>query len=132
MGAFGVIGAGALNRYLSARAKQAYAPGVADCALFQADCHAALTGVDLAERWRGKYRTFREGLALMRADGYADPRAYVESFAQKIEAPFVRFGDLAFKRGAGGFVTGPVVYFLTSHGLGCDEISRNIDFFRVI
>lgn len=126
-----MTGLNALNGYLSARAKEAYSPGVADCALFQADCHLALTGVDLAGRWRGKYGTFREGLALMRAEGYANPRAYVESITQRIEAPFVRLGDLAFKRGAGGFVTGPVVYFLTGRGLGCCEISNNIDFFRV-
>lgn len=62
-----------LRRFLEeARAVQ-FRPGRRDCALFAADWIAALTGVDPAARWRGRYRTMDEGRALLKADGYASP-----------------------------------------------------------
>lgn len=122
-----------LYTFIGGRSRVTYRPGVADCALFQADCHLALTGVDLADRWRGRYSTIEEGLALMQADGYANPRAFAETIAKRVGPPFARMGDLAFHRhrDAGGFVMGSLVYFLGEKGLTYEPVSKKLAIFRV-
>lgn len=43
-----------------------FAWGVSDCCLFAADCILAMTGVDLAVEYRGRYRTKRGAYAVLK------------------------------------------------------------------
>ena len=43
---------------------RAVEPSRHDCGLFVADCILAMTGVDVAADWRGRYGAFSQGLAL--------------------------------------------------------------------
>lgn len=47
----------ALNDFLNQRAQEPFEWGVNDCALFAADGIKAITGIDIAEDFRGKYTT---------------------------------------------------------------------------
>lgn len=54
------------HRFLLSRAKAPFAWGGNDCALFAADGIKAITGVDIADDFRGKYSTEEEALALVK------------------------------------------------------------------
>ncbi len=69
--------------------------GVSDCALFAADVVEAMTGVDPAARWRGKYKTPRGSMRF----GKGDPANVVEKIASEnhwteIVPAFAQRGDL--------------------------------------
>ena len=55
-----------LIAYLADAARKSYQPGVHDCALFSAGAVLAMTGVDLAAGWRGRYTTLTRGLRVLR------------------------------------------------------------------
>lgn len=123
----------ALILYVSERASQPMIPGKNDCALFQADCHMLLTGVDLAARWRGKYSTFREGLALLRAEGFRHHRDAFESVCDPVSPGLEREGDLCFNGLAGGVVVGSGAYMLHNRcGLAYVPLNRSLKVFRVV
>ncbi len=99
---------GRLHAYLAKVA----AEGEQDCAMFQAGCHLALTGVDLAAPWRGQYQTYREGLRAMREAGYKNPKQFVQSIADPVLHRDVLTGDLCFIGNAGGVFIGNRVFGL--------------------
>jgi len=51
--------------FLLARVTMEFAWGTNDCALFAADAVEAITGVDIAEDFRGKYTTEKKAFALI-------------------------------------------------------------------
>ena len=51
-----------LSEFLERKSKEEFAWGINDCLIFPADCVAALTGVDFAAPYRGKYSTESEAL----------------------------------------------------------------------
>jgi hypothetical protein len=55
----------AYHQFLRSRAKTPFAWGTHDCALFAADGIQAITGVDIAADFRGKYSTEAEAMALI-------------------------------------------------------------------
>jgi hypothetical protein len=57
----------AFNDFLMARAREPFAWGSNDCALMAADGIEAMTGVDIAADFRGRYSTEAEAFALIRA-----------------------------------------------------------------
>ena len=56
----------ALQLFCTANSRRRFAWGEWDCCLFVADAIEAMTGVDIAAPFRGKYRTYREALKLIR------------------------------------------------------------------
>jgi hypothetical protein len=78
-----------------------------DCALKVADAIAAMTGVDLAAPYRGRYTTIAEGLALLAADGYDDLCAFAAAHLEEVHPSQARVGDvMAFE--VDGLVDGAV------------------------
>lgn len=74
-----------LPRLEAALARARFRPfrwGVQDCCLFPADCVRAMTGVDLARGWRGRYRSLRGALRLLAECGG------VEGLAERCAAPY--------------------------------------------
>lgn len=111
----------AFHHFLLARAKTPFAWGVNDCALFAADGIRAITGVDIADDFRGKYASEEDALALMKtvlgAEGSAAPTvaeaaaycAKKHGMAEWLQPLRARRGDLVvFQAPTGSLVAGLV------------------------
>jgi hypothetical protein len=127
---------GRLSRYLGACAHRAFEPGQHDCALFAAGAVEAMTGVDPAERWRGRYTTLRGGARVLRRDGYADHIAATAALLRSRAAgERAKPGDLAVVPSddgpALGVVQGTQVYVLGPSGLHLVPISAADTVFEV-
>ncbi|NTT86928.1 DUF6950 family protein [Tabrizicola fusiformis] len=124
-----------LTDYVAGLAQRPFEPGLNDCALFAAGAVAAMTGSDPAHGWRGRYRTLRGGLRLLRKQGYTDQIAYAASLLPEIPVAFAAPGDLAVVNSpagpALGVVQGEGVYVLTPVGLGLLPLLSATRAFRV-
>lgn len=106
----------AFHNFLLARAKTAFAWGVNDCALFAADGIQAITGVDIASDFRGKYHDKAGAMAAIAtiAGGttVADAAAWCAQKHGLTEWPrplFARRGDLVvFENDSAELVAGLV------------------------
>lgn len=74
--------------------QQPFKFGENDCTLFGADVVFALTGVDLAAEYRGKYRSLKGGMKLLKADGYTSNVDYLEKNFVETSPAFANAGDL--------------------------------------
>lgn len=72
--------------------------GEMDCALFVCDCVLAMTGEDVAKRFRGKYKTRRGAMQQIRRQGYADLYALlVGTFGEPLQSVrLAQRGDVVF------------------------------------
>ena len=124
-----------LIEYLSFSARKAFQPGLHDCALFSAGAVAAMTGVDFAANWRGRYTTLSGGARLLRRAGHDDHIALAAACLKEIAPAFAAPGDLAVLPQGGAMVLGVVqgerVYVLTQNGLGLLHLSDAARAFRV-
>jgi uncharacterized protein DUF6950 len=105
------------------------APNI-DCGLYVADAILAMTGVDLAAAYRGRYETVEQGVALILADGYADLCAFVAAHLEEVHPSLARAGDvMAFPSGGTGWALGVVngerVTVWRGLGLGLGTVSRD-------
>ena len=111
-----------LTQYVSRVAREGFAYGRHDCALFAAGGVEAVTGTDPAAAWRGRYTTLAEGLRLIRAAGFDDHVAAALHGFPAIPAARVMVADLAVvpaEEGlALGIVQGALIYVLRPGGLG--------------
>jgi hypothetical protein len=112
---------GRLTAWLSTKARAPFAYGEHDCALFAAGAIEAMTGVDPAAEWRGRYSTWRGGLRVLRAAGINDQVAAVAALLTEIPPSFAAAGDIAVVAGEGGpalgVVQGEWIYVLRPEGL---------------
>jgi hypothetical protein len=120
-----------LHEFLETRARQPFAWGANDCALFAADAVQAMTGKDLGAAFRGKYSTQAEAEAQMTATcGSADALALAAHLCQQAGLPprshvnFAQRGDvIALKNPDGSHSLGIVALsgvhalFVTEGGL---------------
>ncbi|MDE4059777.1 DUF6950 family protein [Phaeobacter gallaeciensis] len=113
-----------LASYLGKVARVGFRPGRHDCALFAAGAVEAMTGLDLAEGWRGKYLTLGSGRAMLRAQGFSDHLELVAFLFRQVSPAQAQVGDLAVVAsdapgdpGALGVVQGAGVYVLSPAGL---------------
>lgn len=125
-----------LVAYLHGAAREPFAFGRHDCALFSAGAVEAMTGADMARDWRGRYSTMRGGLRALRKAGYADHVALAASMFEDVAPSLAQPGDLAVvptdDGPALGVVQGEAVYVLGPQGLGLVSILRAERAFRVI
>jgi len=61
-----------LNAVIEAARHRPFAWGAHDCALFAADAIRAMTGIDPAHDWRGRYHGMRAAVRLKRRSGCTD------------------------------------------------------------
>lgn len=112
-----------LAQYLSEVARQSFRPGRHDCALFCAGAVEAMTGLDTAADWRGKYRSLKAGGKALAAAGFEDHVALVASMCPQVPPALAQVGDLAALPSddgeflALGVIQGPKVYVLQPSGL---------------
>ena len=83
-----------LTVHLDTVARDAFSYGSHDCALFAAGCVQAMTGVDLAARYRGLYRTLKGGLKLLDKDGFDSHLAVVRAHFAEVPPAFAQVGDI--------------------------------------
>jgi SpoU rRNA methylase family enzyme len=107
-----------LIQHLGEVARTPYQVGQNDCALFAARAVAAMTDVDLAAEFIGRYRTIRGGIRILRKAGYADHIDLAAAHFDEVATCFAAAGDLAVVPGlegeALGVVQGEVVYVLSA------------------
>lgn len=88
------------SQFLTRRSSQPFAYGEMDCCLFVADCVEAMTGTDLAVRFRGKYRSRKEALQLAKREtGRGSIRALIEKTIKEfglreVPLPYTQRGDI--------------------------------------
>ncbi|UOA25894.1 hypothetical protein [Pseudosulfitobacter sp. DSM 107133] len=111
-----------LIQYLSEVSRRPFAEGQNDCALFLAGGVRAMTGVDYATLYRGRYTTIRGGLRILRKDGFNDHVELAKHHLKSKPVAVANAGDgavIATDEGqALGIVQGAAVYVLRPAGLG--------------
>lgn len=122
-----------LAAWLAQTARAPFEPGRHDCALFASGAVLAMTGVDLAADWRGRYRTIRGGIRVLRKAGHADHIALAAAHFAPTARP--RPGDLAVvptpDGPALGVVQGTHVYVPAPVGWALVPLSAATQFFEV-
>ncbi len=117
-----------LAEWLEEVRNQPFAQGRHDCALFAAGAVRAVTGTDLAEVYRGRYRTTRGGLRILRKAGFDDHVALALHHFARQPIALVREGDLVVSdtdQGPGfGVVQGAAAYVLGQNGLALMALSQ--------
>jgi hypothetical protein len=112
-----------LDVYLSdvASAREAFAFGAHDCALFAAGAVEAMTGADIAAPYRGKYGSYLEGLQVLAEAGFADHIDVAAAVFPETPVALANPGDLAWFHSDQGRVLGVVqgasVYVLQPTGI---------------
>jgi len=114
---------------------KSFEPGRHDCALFAAGAVAAMTGEDPAAVFRGRYRTLRGGLRVLRRAGWRDHVAFAAAHLDEINPLMARPGDLAVVPADGGDALGVVqgewVYVLGLQGMGMVPLTSATRAFRL-
>jgi hypothetical protein len=111
-----------LLEYLIEVSRIPFEDGVHDCALFLAGGVNAMTGVDFAAPYRGRYTTLRGGIRILRKAGFRDHVALAEASLPRKPVALANEGDGACvdtpDGPALGIVQGSQIYFLSPAGLG--------------
>lgn len=122
-----------LGAWLASISSAPFAYGSHDCALFAAGAIEAMTGVDHAADWRGRYKTQIGGFRVLRRAGFGDHIALARSLCPPIRTP--RPGDLAIidtpLGRALGVVQGAHIYAPAEVGWGLVPRSAAIEFLEV-
>lgn len=84
-----------------------------DCALYAAGAVLAMTGSDLADAYRGRYRSVAGSIRLLRTQGQGTLEATVDALFTERAVGFARRGDLAMHGGSLGVVIGADAMFIT-------------------
>lgn len=118
-----------LALYITRVAREGFAWGRHDCALFAAGGVEAVTGTDPAAAWRGRYDSLAAGLRLIRAAGHADHIAAADVMFPAVPPAMVLPGDLAVVEAedgapALGIVEGQLIYVLRPDDLGLVTIEQ--------
>lgn len=106
-----------LGRLVEARRDMPFAWGKNDCALFAAAAVKAMTGVDFAKAFRGRYRTQRGAAAALRRYGQGTlTRTLNACFGPSVKPAFLQRGDVTMHKGAVGIVMGENAVFVGAEG----------------
>ena len=116
--------------------RRPFGPGH-DCALFAAGAVAAMTGVDPAARWRGRYAGEAAGLRLLGRDGFHDHVELARSLFPPVAPAMAATGDLAVVHKEGmalaalGVVQGARVFLVNEGGLATVDLLEAVTALRV-
>lgn len=126
----------ALINYIGSKARASFKPGTLDCGLFFADAVLAMTGVDIAPKLRGKYRTIKAAYKILNGMGFANHVEYVASLYEEVPPLMAQRGDGAVGldvdgEPALGIVQGEMCYFMTLQGLTLVPITQITRAFRI-
>ena len=105
----------ALHDYMVANDGLPHVYGTRDCVLFAAGAVQALTGVDLAAKWRGKYKTEAGALRTLCKLSDGTVQGLIYQYLPTIPTSFARRGDIALFEGSAGVVMGPYAVFVGAY-----------------
>jgi len=118
----------ALHGFLLSRAETPFVWGQHDCALFAADAIEAMTGVDIAADFRGKYSDEAGAKLTMRSVAHAATLAEAAAYCARkhglAEWPFPLFarrGDLVVVRNGDGSLIAGIVHLNGRHVVAAGE-----------
>ncbi len=127
-----------LGAYVAAQRGEPYVFGCQDCWLFVSGAIAAMTGTDHGKPHRGKYKTARGALGIMRRAGADNMADFAGLYLYEIEAPvFAQIGDVmaiptddtfGFSL---GMLNGEQVLVVTPNGIGVRDRADATRAFRV-
>ena len=124
-----------LIQFMGDAARTPFQPGVHDCALFAAGAVFAMTDVDFAADFRGRYSTLKGGFKLLQKAGFVDHVALAAHLFDEIPPAYAAVGDLAVvpdqQGDALGIVQGSGIYVLTTDRLGVVSLLAATRAFRV-
>lgn len=112
-----------LHEVIAKAKKEAFAWGTHDCALFACNCAHAMTGIDYAANFRGKYKTRKGALtALVRIEGVKTlPELADKYLGERIALVNTQRGDVVLLTAdsveALGVVVGKHAVFLAPDGI---------------
>lgn len=127
-----------LGEYVAGLRTEPYAFGRQDCWLFVAGAIEAMTGADHANVHRGRYKTARGALGIVKRAGAANMADFAGLFLEEIEAPvFAQIGDVmaiptddAFGFSL-GILNGERILVVTPDGIDTRDRSEATRAFRV-
>jgi hypothetical protein len=122
---------GRLAATISAHRGRRFSPGKHDCGILAADCVLAITGVDLAEPYRGRYSTLNSANRLLKERGYASIADLVAELFPEISPALAQIGDLMLVDDTIGVCNGETVAVYGEHGVGFLPRSRASRAFEV-
>jgi len=106
-----------LEAYLAQTAREPFAWGQHDCLLDTSAMIGAMTGVDRAKQYRGKYDDKKSGLALARALGFKDHIEGLSAGLEQIATGHADVGDLVELPGhTAGIVQGRYIWAMAEQG----------------
>lgn len=91
-----------LVRLTTGKLRTPWAWGEHDCVMFAADCILAMTGVDLADEFRGRYENEHEAWALLAHLGHEDLGSLVSTRLPEIKPRDAQRGDVVLMPGEFG------------------------------
>lgn len=83
-----------LNALLAQRRDVLFTWGATDCCMFAADAVLAMTGVDAAAEFRGRYTTAGGAARALKRHGAGELAATIDAKFESVAPAFVRRGDL--------------------------------------
>ncbi len=127
-----------LGQYVAKVRTEPYAFGHQDCWLFVAGAVEAMTGTDHAKKHRGRYKTARGAMGIMKRARADDMAEFAGLHLEEIEAPvFAQIGDVmaiptddAFGYSL-GILNGEQVLVVTPTGIGVRDRSEATRAFKV-
>lgn len=91
-----------LGDFIEQRRDTPFVWGKSDCCLFAADGVEVITGIDFAEKWRGKYSSALGAMRFVRQDGGIDKLVSLES----LPALMAQRGDVVMVGTQGDYALG--------------------------
>ena len=128
-----------LAAYIVSVGAKPFVWGEHDCATFAAGAVMAMTGEDFAKPYRGKYKSLRGGLGMLKRKGFANHADLAASLFEEIHPSLARVGDLAAVPADGatlialGIVQGERIFVLRpgSVGMGTVDLLSATRAFRI-
>lgn len=101
-----------LHDYVASLEGSAFAWGRHDCALFAAGAVVAVTGIDHAAPFRGRYRTARGSVRALHRFGAGTLEATLDAALARVAPGFARRGDLVMVDEMAGVCVGATALFV--------------------
>lgn len=129
-----------LGAFLALHMKDPFAWGSWDCALWTASAIAEMTGVDIAEKYRGQYSGEKSAMSLCfhETGGSADlgdmvAKVTAEFGMPEVKPPFAQRGDMALTKQCLGLVSlnGVEIIVLDDQGMRTVPLTEAIRVWRV-
>lgn len=127
-----------LSDYLADVHRMPFEYGVHDCILFPAGAVTAVTDVDLAKPFRGKYHDLRSGIKLLHDAGYMNQFAYIEENFSEIPVAMAQPGDIGLvnvsddgQMLSGCVFGGEMIYVLGENGMAALDRMKAVKAYKV-